>query len=740
MDPLTALFYAVFSAMEVGGIGFSSTALAIMSYAAAVATVAAGSYLLNRALAPSIKDRSAGGARWTPQTTENEGLALQECYGLNRCHANIVGSFTVVPSHGVVLPSVAVTRQVKACFGAGPWATEPDPASIRVNGRPITDYAGLTATWRLGTTAQAVLPGWSVHRQDYQISQALLYGSPVTWTLARAGWDDLAVILEFPSGLIAYGTDGGTDSVELDLRVEVGDAIADTWQTLINTRISGKSAQPAYISFLASGTYPGGTAFVLSSAMQPRLRVTRVSPESATTRVISKMEVYAAQVYKNVAFRHPGYVLLGLALVPDEAVSGGLTELSCLSTGKIVADGAGGYATTRYAADVIRDILTQPVVEGDGGTTPYSCTYFRGLAPARLVGAGWAAQKAKSDTAVPDGTGGTDALLRCDVTFGSPTNCHDAIQQVAASGRCGLSWQGRDVGLWTEHTGPVVGILCDGSWERNSAVLSPVPAEDLASAGTATYRDAAANYEDRPVRVVDNTLDTLAQVDLQLAAETRMHGAARLLRRELARNWLLDMTLSCRADLDAAIYEAGDILYCQIDGKSLGGRIVAVSADGKTLTADRDLTDLATGADGVAVQVHDPTTNIQSVEDQTATLTGSRTITVPASWKVSPVVKDVFLFGPATITEDWYEIVEISLDHRLHASIELAKHVTDTLDDLDSYAPDVDVPLGSLTGWSYGGVHRRPLDGDLLDGLILGSTVVYEGAIVTYDSEVVTYG
>jgi hypothetical protein len=375
---IAASIALVIAAPWAAGLVFSGMAATMLT----AGIIVGGSLLLNRALAPSIEDTDRSGVRVPPQTTQEEGIAVQVVYGRNRCHANIVGSFTVVPARDTVTRGKDVTRRIKGCFGEGPWAAEPDSSSIRINGRPITDFSGLTATWRLGTVNQTVLTGWSTHRQDYHVGQTVLYGSPVTWTLTRAGWDDIEVILEFPNGLIHYGTDGDTHHEEIQVRVEVGDAIADTWQTIVEKTIMGRIAQACYVSFLASETYTGGSAFTVTSTMQPRVRVTALTPDSTNSRHIRNMEVYAAQVHKNTAFRHPGFVVMGLSLVPDQAISGGVSELSCISTGKVVADGSGGFGVTTYASDVIRDILTQPVIEGSGTLAdPWRVNYYAGTLP-----------------------------------------------------------------------------------------------------------------------------------------------------------------------------------------------------------------------------------------------------------------------------------------------------------------------------------------------------------------------
>jgi len=188
-------------------------------------------------------------------------------------------------------------------------------------------------------------------------------------------------------------------------------------------------------------------------------------------------------------------------------------------------------------------------------------------------------------------------------------------------------------------------------------------------------------------------VDTLTSVSIDLMGTTRTHEAARLGRRELARNRLVDLSLSCRGDIDLAVYEAGDVVYAQIDGKSQGGKIVSV--DGLTLTVDRDLTEFATGGDAVIVQVHASMSEVQSVEYKGAVLSSARTITVPTAWTIAPAVGDPFLFGPSTIDDDQFEVTDLALDEHLHAEMSLVKYAP-ALDDLDDLAPGVTVSESAI--------------------------------------------
>jgi hypothetical protein len=710
MDPITAFFFAVYSAIEIGGVGLSSWAATTLATATTLAAVTAGSYLLNRALSKSASDSErAGSYRFAQQTTEQQGGPIQVAYGTRRIHANIVGHYMTIPSADSVVKGSQVTRDILCCFGEGPWPEEPDPASIRLNGRPMTDWPGVTATWRLGTVDQAVHDEWATFRQDFTVGQVLTDEAPVaTYTLSRAGWDEIAIVVAFPNGLIHYGTDGGRHTESVRLRVEVGDAVSDTWQTLVEKTINGKTSQAAYIQWLASGTYDGGAPLTVTPAMQPRVRVTKLSGDSDNNRHIRDCEVSVVQASRNVGFRHPGMVLLNLSLVPNEATESGVSEISVVTSGKVVANESGVYATSRYHADAIRDVLTQPVIEGDGTeSSPYAATYYRGIDPARLVGAGWTAQKAIADTQVPDGAGGYDAMLRCDMVFAAATNAHAAIQQIAAGGRCGIEPIGRDFGLWVEQTRSPVGLLCDGNW-TSGGDPDPVEADNLASEASVRYEDAAVDYAERSILVVNRDIDTLTDVTIDLGGVTRMHEASRTVRRELARNAWVDGAMSVTANLDQVLYQAGDVLYCQVNGKSQGGRILAV--DGLTLIVDADIDDVATGGD-VAIIQHRTTGTYYPPAVESASRVDSRTIRLTAAVTPAPQVGDVFLFGPASIEDDTYEVTESSLDQDLHLSISLLRYAD--LDALDPLEPDVEIQLGA--GPRYGRGTRPAIDPDALD-------------------------
>lgn len=706
MDPFTAI--GAF-------LTWAFTTASVEAFVVRTAIFVAGSMLLNRMLAPGMRDDSGGGYAFGSQTTQAEGEAIAVAIGANRVHANIVAHYTRVAAHvskadayqnfgpgstprlrlgDAYTYGTPHDRCLLACFGEGPWEA-PDDTTIRINGRPLSDFAGLTAEWRLGTVDQAVLTDWSTFRQDYHNGAKVLHGAPVTMALGRTGWDDIEVHLQFSGGAVEYSSKTGNAlNVSVGVKVEVGDAVAGTWQTLAEEMLVMRSRTPLRFAYVASSTYAGGAPFAVTGGMRPQVRVTRTTAPGTSPSHVSELELAAVQVIRNIGFTHPGMVLLALTAVPTELTVGGITEISVVSTGKIVSDGAGGFGVSRYGSDAIREILTQPVIEGDGGATPWSASYYRGVSASRLVGTGWSAQKTVADQLVPDGRGGNVEMLRFDTVFARSGSAHAAIGQVCVSSRCGLSYVGNSFGLWVETARTPVGLLCDGTCRRGSIQWTPIEQDALAAEIAARYQDADTEYRERTIFVRDTAMGTLGEAHLDLPGVTRMHEAARLARRELARNRLVDLTGSGGMDIDAAVYEPGDVLYGQIDGRSLGGRIVVV--DGLTLTADRDLYEVATGTDAVVVQVRHATTGVQSVELQTATLTGARTITVPAAWTIAPSVGDPFLFGTEDLQDDQFEVTELSLDEHLHATLALSRYVA-ALDDLDDLAPGVSIPAAAMT-------------------------------------------
>jgi|GEM_PF-2903253 len=681
------------------------------------------SYAINQLLAPSIKSaKSRSMYAFGSQTTEEQGGAVPVAYGTNRIEANIVGHFCELDQsyRGSAFSGTTVTRRILCCFGEGPIAADGlDEDSIRINGRPLSDMPEVSVVYNRGLVEQEALTGFDTFRQDYHIGQVCNYDEPVTFTLNRTGFDDLEIHLGFPKGLVHYESDGGTDTLSVGVKIEIGDAVEDTWHTLAERTIVGRAQRPLRIAFVASETYTGGSAFTVTAAMRPRVRVTRTTEAPTKQNRPSEMELTAVQVVRDIAFEHPGMVMMGLSSVPTEITSGGIQEISVVTTGKIVADGSGGFDVSRYHADAIRDILTQPVIEGDGDATPYSATYYRGVDPDRIIDGGFAAQKTMADYEVDDGLGGTEALLRCDAVFASPTTIHAACGLIAVSGRCGIDYRGRYFGLWLDSGREPVGLLCDGNWLAdgdNRPTLTPVAADDLASSATARFRDEAANYQDRPVWLVDHDSELTGDMNLDLAAVTRVSEVERLVRRELARNRLVDATMTCSVDIDAIVYDPGDVVYCQIDGRSIGGRVTAV--DGRTITLSMAIDEVVTGDDIVVVQVHDAADEgRQKVEvHPVSSVGGSMELTIGEDWTVTPAVGDAFLFGPADIADDQFEIADIAFDPDLHGQVSLTRYVP-SLDDLDDLEPGVVVPLPGSYGNPTGGVAARPVSDSTVDAI-----------------------
>ena len=453
---------------------------------------------------------------------------------------------------------------------------------------------------------------------------------------------------------------------------------------------------------------------------------------------MDKIEFAGVRLGRHVAYTHPGMVLLSLNDIPASVTQGGIHEISVLSTGKVVDDGSGSFGPSRYHADAIRDILTQPVIEGDGDATPYEANYYQGIDPSRLIGGGWSAQRTLADAEVPDGHGGTEALLRCDALFANATTVHGAVGLVGVSGRCGLLYHGRKFGLWVDSPREPSFVLCDGNWLAdgdNRPNLVPVASDELASQTIARFRDEAAGYDKRTVALIDHDSELTGQMNLDLAVATRTSEVARLARREMARNRLVDATISVPVDLDAILYEPGDVGYVQIDGRSIGGRVTAV--DGRTITLSMAIDEVVTGDDMVVVQVHDAADGgARKVEAHpVASVSGSLQLTIGDDWTVTPAVGDPFLFGPVAIADDVFEVVDAKWSEQLYGELALARYVPG-LDDLDDLPPDAPIPIEQLTRVDqFGGVRRSDVDAATLEAIGQRSLTLVEIGNYSFTAE-----
>lgn len=686
--------------------------------------VAGGGYLLNKELAPQSPKTRANTSRaysWNPQTMQQTGVPIPKLYGRNRVHGNVIGCYTeeentifyLAPwlvawyvAHDLPVPedegAIAISEQTLNLLidlGEGPISGLVAD-SIQINGQPIGSFEDVTYEFRYGRLEQTACSKFATLPLEYPIRTPILNSEgPVTYTTPDSDFDDLEVVFECPAGLWDRHQDGGTDAYSVGVKIEISKHDENDWTVLFNSGICGAVFHPVRRTFRVSTTYWTGSPVTVERGTRYDIRATKTTGDYAvgeeSTRHGAALSLYAVREIINVGFTYPGRALLQISALATEKLSGSL-DVSIEVDGSVVntydaETETWSLAQSSNPAWVIFDMLTMPVISGDGGAAPYAIAEYRGpVAAADIDLATFATLAAYADALVPDGAGGTETRLAFDGFFEVDETVGDVVQTVCAVSRCGLQWKGNQPFLYIETSRSPVGVLSDGNCIAGSIHETLIPTTERAAEIEIHYRDENADYARTPLLVRNPAIPGTHKATLQLNGVTTQSRAVRLMNYELKRNQYIDRSERARQGIDALLWELGDVVYAQRPGRSWGGRLQAVH--GRRVRIDRDVRRSA--HDRLIVMTYDGGTSAYVIESHAVKTVDYRQIQIDGDWTVTPSRDDVYLFGPDSISGDQYEITGLNRGSNVEFGVTLMKY-DGRLYTADDTAPTVIVDIAS---------------------------------------------
>lgn len=637
--------------------GFETVTALLVSAAVSVGISIGVAYLI-RAIGGSPDEADVDSTPtygWAPATVQRQGIPIGWAYGTNKQRGNIIAAWRT--------PSGAdETLTMLVAFGEGPdFGIVAD--TIYLNGQPVANYDSVTTYERKGLMEQSAV--FSTLKCEYQPELEVIHtddgGGPVTWTTPDADFDSLEIAVKY-SGHYVHA-DGGTETQTVGVKIEISEHDAETWYTLANETLNC-STSPLQKNYLSTGTYTGGAAVSITKGTRCDIRVTKTNAGRIWDGNRKSRYLYISTVREviNTAFEYPGLALLGISAVATEDLSGSL-QVSCIRKGRIVNTYNGSAWTLAWSdnpAWVLWDILTRPVISGDGGATAYAIERYDGIDPARLTPYldEWYAAASHFAGQVPDGQGGYEDRITFNGVFDSPTTVWEAVAKVCAVARCEVLRIGRNYTILVDKadaSAPVqlfsAGNIKPGTFRRNYIDLT-----DRAGELEIDYQDAALDYEMTPMLHVDNAIDSHAAKTIEGFGITRATQAWRTLYYELAKNRILKYTVEFEADIDAIACKKGDIVYV-VEPWRLGGRIVACTANNKVTLEAPPAT---SAADTIAVRVNHPDTGDETVETHTVASVAGAVVTIADTWSVTPKKDDLYAFGPTSVILKKFRVVGIT--------------------------------------------------------------------------------
>lgn len=669
----TILMIAVVIAapMVVGWLGFTTGTLAFALATAAV--VVAGGMLVNTLMPrPQLRLSEAmfGVSEisqisqvygWNPQTTQKQGLVVPKFYGKNKIYGNIIAVHTEVGEGD----DTQLLKMLVA-LGQGPVKSISDK---RLNDQPVANYPDVTTEQRLGLIDQTVISFFTETKPEYRPTIKINNGSPRTYETPDDDFDDLEVDLYFPRGIFFANNAGGLDSHSVGVKVEVSIHEADDWTTIGEETVTENTTGRLWKSYKASDS------MAIVNGNKYDIRVTKTTADKTSTRYGDNLYLCGVREVINDNFNYPSTALIGISALATDQLSGSI-RFSCLMEGAIVQTYDGESWTLEYSdnpAWVLYDILTQPVISGDGGGTAYAVERYNGIQPSRIDAAKFyeLAQFCDADTNCPDGKGGTEKRMTFNGGVDIGTTLWEAALKICEVARCVLIWNGTALTLAIDKAADPVQMFSVGNVEEDSFRETFLPEKDRASEIEVRYRDADHDYKLTPFTIFNTAIPNAAnKVTLELFGLTKQSQAWRAGMYRLAQNQLLKRILDFNVDIDAIACTVGDVINIQHDvpnwgmigsgseAYNAGGRIVSTDLEGANHKVTIDC-NLAAALDPgktyeIMVRLSDDT-----IETKTITGIVEIVVTISGTFTGTPAKDDVWAIGEQNLVTKPYRILNL---------------------------------------------------------------------------------
>ncbi|MDX9804183.1 MAG: hypothetical protein RBS96_09330, partial [Dehalococcoidales bacterium] len=350
---------------------------------------------------------------------------------------------------------------------------------------------------------------------------------------------------------------------------------------------------------------------------------------------------------------------------------------------------------------VAYDLLTRPVIKGNGDTEAYSVDYYRRLDPSYLILADFVALADWCDELVPDESGesgSTEKRYVFNGVFDTEGTAWDQAVRVCRMACAMLHFRGHKIGIVIDKPGTPVQMF-NVSNLRGGFSETWIDTREVATVYDAEFYDETGDYsaESWPVPLLGAANDVPAALDC--FGHTKRSRVWRYASRQLRVNQYMKRFIEIPASLDAIYTDLGDIVYVQHPSlqRASGGRVVEVYADGVKL--DKSV-EMGEGDYALLIRTHDGTDErltLYAVDSVTGVESGDNDIVViDGTWEYTPNVNDLWTFGEEVKVIDLYRVKGFARGGDGQVLIQASQYSTDYYAD-DEEAPKIEAKTYSQT-------------------------------------------
>ncbi|EJZ3075830.1 host specificity protein J [Escherichia coli] len=496
--------------------------------------------------------------------------------------------------------------------------------SVLLNSTPVldsegnTNISGVTVVFRAGEQEQTPPEGFESSGSETVLGTEVKYDTPITRTITSANIDRLRFTFGVQA-LVETTSKGDRNPSEVRLLVQI--QRNGGWVTEKDITIKGKTTS----QYLAS---------VVVDNLPPRpfnIRMRRMTPDSTTDQLQNKTLWSSYTEIIDVKQCYPNTALVAVQVDSEQFGSQQVSRNYHLR-GRILQVPSNYNPQTRQYSG-IWDGTLKPAYSNNMAWCLWDMLTHPRYGMGKRLGAAdvdkWALYVIGQycDQSVPDGFGGTEPRITCNAWLTTQRKAWDVLSDFCSAMRCMPVWNGQTLTFVQDRPS-------DKVWTYNrSNVVMPDDG--------APFRYSFSALKDRHNAVEVNWIDpnngwetaTELVEDTQAIARygrnvTKMDAFGCTSRGQAHRAglWLIKTELLETQTVDFSVgaeglrHVPGDVIeICDDDyaGISIGGRVLAVNSQTRTLTLDREITLPSSGT--TLISLVDGSGNPVSVEVQSVT-------------------------------------------------------------------------------------------------------------------------
>lgn len=580
------------------------------------------------------------------------------------------------------LQSVAKAK-ILIALGEGEFAGQLTGKDIYLDGTPIENsdgsknFGGVAWEFRPGTQAQKYIQGIPGTENEINVGTAISSSTAWTHTFTNTQLSAIRLRLKWPS-LFRQEDDGDLVGYSINYAIDL-QTDGGAWQTVINTRVTGKTTSGYERSHRIALPQAGTTWTV---------RLRKITADANSAKIGDAMTLQSYTEVIDAKLRYPNTALLYIEFDSSQ-FNGSIPQISCEPRGRVIRvpdnynpetrtyggtwTGAFKWAWTDNPAWIFYDLVVTDRFGLGNRLTAANIDKWTLYQVAQYC-----------DQPVPDGKGGsgTEPRYICNVYVQNRNEAYTVLRDFAAIFRGMTYWGGDQIVALADMPRDIDYTYTRANVIDGQFVYSSSTTKTRYTTALVSWSDPDNAYADAMEPVFEQSLVArygFNQLELTAIGCTRQSEANRKGRWGILTN-NKDRVVTFSVGLDGNIPQPGYVIAVadeMLSGKVTGGRISSVN--GRVLTLDR-VADIAPGNRLIV--------NLPSGVSQARTVqaVNGRVITVTTAYGETPQAECVWVAESDELYAQQYRVVSVADNNDGTFTISGAYHDPDKYARIDTGA------------------------------------------------------